>query len=223
MTSTIRTIAAMTLLIGTGLVHGTWTNRWRPSAALTAQAARLDSVPTVIGDWKSTGFELDPEEREMAGAVNYLARRYTHAGRGITLTVLLLCGLPGNISTHSPEICYPGEGFSLDEATGFTRDYGSPNGPAEFRTALAKRGGTNPSVLRLFWGWNASKGWFAPDNPRWTFASEPALCKLYVVRETAGAIVDAKDDPCNEFLTVFLPELDRIVFSPSTQTRNHKG
>ena len=41
----------------------------------------------------------------------------------------------------------------------------------------------------------------------------PALCKLYVIRETAGAAVDPEDDPCNDFLNVFLPELDRLVFS----------
>ena len=53
----------------------------------------------------------------------------------------------------------------------------------------------------------------APGEPRWKFASEPTLCKLYVIRETGGDAVDPESDPCNDFLKVFLPQLDRLVFS----------
>jgi hypothetical protein len=49
--------------------------------------------------------------------------------------------------------------------------------------------------------------------PRWEFARESVLCKLYVVRETAGALIGPADDPCIDFLGVFLPELDKKVFS----------
>ena len=77
---------------------------------------------------------------------------------------------------------------------------------------LAKREGTSPSVLRIFWAWDSSSGWSAPEEPRWKFATVPALCKLYVVRETAGAVVDPESDPNNDFLSVFLPEIDKAVF-----------
>ena len=167
----------------------------------------------VIGDWKGTAFELPAEERAMAGAVACLARRYTNPSRGVSVSVLLLGGLPGKISTHTPDVCYPGAGYTLDSPSAFQCRDGPDERQAEFRTALATREGTNPSVLRIFWSWNASKGWTAPEEPRWNFAAEPALCKLYVIRETAGAVVDPGDDPCNDFLSVFLPELDRLVFS----------
>ncbi len=52
MINTIRISAALVLIVGAGLVHGAWTNRWGPSPALTALAARFESVPQVIGDWK---------------------------------------------------------------------------------------------------------------------------------------------------------------------------
>jgi len=51
-----------------------------------------------------------------------------------------------------------------------------------------------------------------PAEPRWTFGSEPTICKLYVVRETGGAAIDPSRDPCNDFMDLFLPELDRAVF-----------
>ena len=76
MMTMIRISAAVVLIVGAGLVHGAWTNRWGPSPALAALAARFESVPMVIGDWKGTAFELPPSERAMAGAVACLARRY---------------------------------------------------------------------------------------------------------------------------------------------------
>ena len=208
-----RIAAALILIVGTGLVHGRWTNRWGPSPALAEQARRFDSVPMVIGDWQGRAFELPAVERAMAGAVACLSREYSNPARGITVSVLLLGGLPGKISTHTPDVCYRGAGFNLDAPVPFTCRYGPDATVAEFKTALANRGGTSPSTLRIFWGWNAAKGWSAPDDSRWKFTGNPVLSKLYVVRETAGVAVDPQNDPCNDFLKVLLPELDRLVFA----------
>jgi hypothetical protein len=209
----IRVSTALVLVVGAGLVQGAWTNRWRPSAELNALISKFDSVPSVIGDWHGKHFEVAPRERAMAGAVACLSRRYSNPSRGISVSVLLLGGLPGNISAHTPDVCYPGAGYTLNTPATFDYRAGPDKTLAGFRTALATRGRASPSILRIFWSWNASKGWVAPDEPRWKFASEPALCKLYVVRETGGAVVDPGSDPCNDFLSVFLPELDRLVFS----------
>jgi Protein of unknown function (DUF3485) len=210
---TMRLASAVVLIVGAGLVHGAWTDRWRPSPALEALGERFESVPMVIGDWKGTAFELPAHDRAKAGALACLARRYSNPMRGVSVSVLLFGGLPGMIAVHAPDVCYPGAGYTLDSPSVFTRREGPGDEPAEFRTAVATRGGTNPSILRIFWGWNASEGWSAPEEPRWQFANKPALCKLYVIRETAGAVVDPGVDPCNDFLRVFLPELDRLVFS----------
>jgi Protein of unknown function (DUF3485) len=216
MINTIRISAALILIVCAGLVHGAWTNRWGSSPALAALASRIDSIPMVIGDWKATARELTPDERAMTGAVGSFSRVYTNTGRGLSVSVLLLGGLPGKISTHTPDVCYTGAGFILGSSSLYDYRYESDGQRrAQFQTAVATRGGTNPSILRIFWGWNASKGWAAPSEPRWTYGSEPALCKLYVIRETAGAVVDPGADPCNEFLKVFLPEVDRLVFSTS--------
>jgi hypothetical protein len=207
-----RIFAAAALIIGAGLVHGSWTNRWGPSPELAALAARFESVPMVLGDWTATASELSPDERAMAGAVACLDRRYTNRSTGFSVTVLLLGGLPGEIGTHTPDVCYPGSGYTLGEDTAFSRGYGSPERRADLRTALATKSGTNPSVLRIFWGWHSSKGWSAPDDARWQFASESTLSKLYVVRETAGAIVDPKQDASNDLLNLLLPAIDHYVF-----------
>ena len=209
----IRIFTAIVIIVGAGLVHGQWTNRWGPAPALTALAKRFESVPMVIGDWKGTAFELPEAERAMAGADACLGRRYSNPTRGVTVSVLLLGGLPGRISTHTPEVCYAGAGYTLDAPATVQLLYGRDKHPADFHTAVASRGGTSPSVLRIFWSWNDSHGWSAPETPRWKFARAAALSKLYVVRETAGAVVDPGDDPCKDFLDVLVPELDALVFS----------
>jgi len=209
----IRISAAVVLIVGAGLLCGAWTNRWHTSPALAALGARFESVPMVIGDWNGMNVELPPKDRAMAGAVACLARRYSSPSRGASVSVLLFGGLPGNISVHTPDVCYPGAGYTLDSFSVLQRRDSPDDHRSEFRTAVARRGGTSPSVLRILWAWNASKGWSAPEEPRWAFSDARALCKLYVVRETAGVVVDAGDDPCNDFLSVFLPELDRLVFT----------
>lgn len=211
----LRITAAAALILGAGLVHGQWTGRWGTTPELVALAERLESVPMTIGDWTATPFELDPVDRKMAGAEACLARVYTNPARGVSVSVLLLGGPPGKMSTHTPDVCYTGAGYDLGVPSAYDRRPGPDGRPAGFQTALAVRGGANPSVLRIFWTWHASTGWAAPENPRWTFASEPTLCKLYVVRQAGGAAVEPDRDPCNEFLDVFLPELDRAVFSPA--------
>jgi hypothetical protein len=211
----VRLTAAAGLIIGAGIVQGSWTNRWGTPPALAALAARFDTVPMTIGDWTAVPFEIGARERKLAGAEACLSRVYTNDRRGVSVSVLLLAGLPGDIATHTPDICYRGAGYELSTPAAFThRSPGEERG-AEFRTARAVRGGANPSVLRIFWTWRSAKGWGAPGDARWKFASEPMLSKLYVVRETGGVDVETDRDPCNDFLNVLLPELDRAVYSPA--------
>jgi hypothetical protein len=211
----LRITAAAALIVGAGIVHGAWTGRWGPSAELAELAARFDSVPMTIGDWKATSFELGAHERSMAGADAYLARVYTNTARGISISVLLLGGLPGKITTHTPDVCYRSAGYELTVPAPFEYSPRTDGPRSVFRTATALRRGAHPSVLRIFWSWRGTKGWAAPENARWDFASETKLTKLYVVRETGGAVVEPDRDPCKDFLDVLLPELDRAVFSPA--------
>jgi len=214
MKTTIRIIAALVLIIGTGFVHGAWINRWRPAPALAALAGRLDALPREIGEWTSVARVLSTREQAGAGAVGYISRVYSNPGKSLSISVLLLTGLPGNIAAHTPDACYPGAGYALGAMDPYPFKYGDPLRSAEFRTSVASRGGPNPSALRLFWAWHSTKGWTAPEDARWTLAGEPMLSKLYVVRDTAGAVFDPRDDPAREFLSLLLPELDRIMAEP---------
>jgi hypothetical protein len=112
-------------------------------------------------------------------------------------------------------VCYPGAGYELETLARYPFSYGPGPRLAQFKTTIARRGGTRPSALRIFWAWNAADQWKAPDEPRWEFGTAPWLCKLYVIRETAGIAAAPDKDPANHFLAVLLPELEKSVFSVS--------
>jgi hypothetical protein len=216
MTKLIRVSTAVVLIVGAGVIEGSWTERFGTSAAVAALAERFESIPMTIGDWKGTSLKLPATDQVKIGATPCLWRVYTNPTRGISVSVLLLGGLPGKLSTHAPDICYAGRGYTLGSSISFQRSYGPGNTQAVLRTSLATRGGSDPSVLRLIWGWNAAAGWQAPREPRWQFASKKALCKLYIVRETMGTPEGFDGDPCLDLLGVLLPEIDRFVF-PAVQ------
>ncbi len=180
----IRVSIAAVFILGAGLIGGEWTNRFGSSAPLAALESRLDCVPMNIGGWRGRPFELSSDDRVTVGAAAYFSRIYTDPTRGVSISVLLLAGLPSKISSHTPDVCFTGAGYTLGSSSIVQRPDGSKASTAEFATAVATRGGTSPSVLRVFWGWNAGKRWSAPASPRWEFGSEPVLCKLHLVRET---------------------------------------
>lgn len=209
----IRVAAGLAVVLGAGLVHGDWTNRWRLSDELAETARRLDSLPMTIGDWTGTSGQLSEEELRVAGAKGYLLRLYRNVKTGENLSVMLLCGPPGNIVNHTPDVCYPGRGYVLEKPRPFRTAAEDASGGADFLTAMANRSGNEPSTLRIFWSWNAGGGWRTPDAPFWTFATAPVLCKLYVVRETRGEVIAPEDDPGRKFLGELIPAIDRAVFS----------
>ncbi|WP_152054004.1 exosortase-associated EpsI family protein [Tautonia marina] len=215
---TVRMVVALALLISAGIVHGSWTNRWKPSRALAELTGRIDSVPMTVETWHGASFEISDRELAGAGAVGHLARRYQDSDRGVALTTLLVSGLPGDIAAHTPDVCYPGSGFELSPPTRIDVPIGSPPQTATFLTSVASRQGPGGlDALRIFWAWNDGTGWKAPEDPRWSYAGAPALSKLYVIRETFGEPFNPEADPSLEFMNEFLPTLDGILFANAAE------
>jgi hypothetical protein len=205
----------LAVVIAAGLVYGAWTQRWRKSPDLEAAAARLRNLPDAVGRWKGEPVEVDPQELALAGAEGAWVRRFTHERTGATVQVALVCGRPGPISVHRPENCYRGAGFDLAAPpTPYTLRPTPDAPPAAFWTGRFTRPEAGGESLRVFWSWYADGAWRAPDNPRWEFARQPALYKLYVVRETGGRGDRLDDDPAVEFMRQLVPELSRVLSGP---------
>lgn len=208
MTRIVCLIAAAGILIAAAVAHGLRTDRWGPRADLVAAAARLDQVPAKLGEWEGSAAKIDERQIAAAQVAGYLARRYVHRSSGQEVTVLMLCGRPGPISVHTPDICYGGIGYRP--------------GPQEKRevsgssvwTALFTKDGPSPDTLRINWTWNDGRGWQAADSPRFSFANSSVAYKLYVQRQVRPN-ESFEGDPSRDFLALLLPELQKCLFPES--------
>ncbi|WP_406695894.1 exosortase-associated EpsI family protein [Singulisphaera sp. Ch08] len=208
------TTLALALVISAGIVHGRWTQRWAVSHTIEDAAARLRRLPMTLGDWQGMPMELDRKQVELAEIAGYVVRRYEDRVNKDVVTILLVCGSPGPISVHTPDICYAGAGFELIGAPELFTGPTHPSGPpALFRNALfGKTNATVPTYLRILWSWSASGPWVVPENPRLAFASSQVLYKLYLVRQPTSTDERIEDDPSPRFLGLLLPELEQILF-----------
>src|SRR5436305_1973967 len=105
-------ISAVPVVLAFGTAEALWTNRRAAADTSAAAAERLGGLPLSVGDWQGQALELDPRQISKAGISGYLMRQYVHRPTGNAVTVLLLCGRPGPIAVHPPDVCYGGAGFA---------------------------------------------------------------------------------------------------------------
>lgn len=208
-------LAALALIISSGVVSGLWTGRWSTSRELEARVAELGRVPMTIGDWQGQAQTIDPRTLEAGEISGYLLRRYENRRDGRVVSVLLVCGRPGPISVHTPEVCYSGSGYQpAAPAVRRSVEAGMAARPDEFwALELGKPGPVLPDRLRILYSWNAGGGWTASGQPRLEFAGSPVLDKLYVVHRLTEAVGGDRDETEVEFAKQLLPELRKCLFS----------
>lgn len=205
-------LAGLLVLIGTGVVHGLWTERWHRSPELQQAASRLDTLPADLGPWKGEVTEQDPEALAQTGAVGHYSRLFTDPQSGEKILVILLCGRPGRMSVHRPEHCYGSAGYEMTGPPLQLKVTPKGQETAELWTGLfSKNEAGGPVQLRIFWSWFDGRRWQAPNTPRTTFARLPALYKLYVIRNVTGSHSPIERDPSVALLGWLLPELDRTL------------
>jgi hypothetical protein len=217
---TLPIAAAVGVLVATGVINGLWTDRWGVPADVQAAADRCHELPLKIGDWQGEDSDINERAQALAGIAGYIRRDYTDPSKG-TVSVLLMCGRPGPISLHPPEVCFGGVGYGVVGDKDKYKDAKDASDlPAEFWTARFDKPGPQPDSLRIFYAWSDGGEWRAPptDAARVIFARSKYLYKLYVIhrRPTTDKTLkdDLTDDPAAKFLDVLLPEL-RKSLSPS--------
>jgi hypothetical protein len=199
-------VAAVTLVLIASLVHGFWTDRWHTSKAVETAVANLERVPRIVGDWKAESMQGDLSDKDVSGQLDL---RYVNQKTGDSVSLTLVCGRPGPVSIHTPDVCYGASGFKVGRKVPY-----SPPGFKDahfFTTDATHSSAREQTSLRIFWSWFAAGRWEAPENPRITFTRRfPVLYKLYVLREMV-AEVPVEQDPCIDFLQQILPELQKAL------------
>lgn len=209
MTRYVPLLAGLLIVLGTGLVHGIWTQRWQKSTVIDEAAARVLTLPTEIGDWQSEVVDVSAAEMALAGADGWFVRRFTNRRTEQTILVMLLCGRTGYMCVHRPEHCYSAAGYDLvSSPLPYTLKSAQGQELGQFLTGrFVKQDPTGNAQLRIFWTWFGAGRWQAPSSPRWTFAGLPVLYKLYVARDATFRPDRLDDDPAVAFLRQLMPAL----------------
>jgi hypothetical protein len=199
-------------LIACGIVHGFWTDRWQPPVETEQAAARLDAVPLELGEWDGEVIPVKPGDGG-AGVAGCIQRRYVNHKTGAAVTLFLVCGRPGPVSIHTPEVCYGANGYLVGSKSRVEMDEAGDN---LWKTDAVRASASEETRLRLYWAWNGGNGWSASEDARLQFVRYPVLHKLYVVRELNTLGESGANEPCQEFLRVLLPVLQKTLFTPSS-------
>jgi hypothetical protein len=204
-------VVFVALVLAAGVGQGLQNERWRPSADVEAAALRLENVPVTFGNWRSEPVPL-ADDLTHIGIQGYSSKRYLNNVTGDVVTVLIVCGRPGPISVHTPDVCYGTAGYT---AAG---DLHLKEIPIAGRKGLSvwaqpfKRPATqSASNIEVNWAWLAGNEWVAPENSRLSFAGYSALYKLYVVRDLPAMASSNKRDSSALFMSEFLPALEKVL------------
>ena len=111
----IVTVSAILLVLSAGLMNRFWTHEAENDSAVVDAAAKIQRVPMILGSWRGQTLELDPADMRKARYAAALWRRYENAETGSVVSVLLVCGRPGPVAAHTPDICYAGAGYETIE------------------------------------------------------------------------------------------------------------
>ena len=206
---------ALALILGAGYVHGVSTHRWTVSAEIRNATAKVASIPLTFGDWTAKESPLDERQAKIGRIEASISRQYVNAKTGQAVSVLLVCGRPGPISVHTPEVCYAGSGYKVEsERKRVAYDYDGNRKASFWSIKVSKPEILRPERMSIDYGWFANQTWSAPDmDARFEYAGIPILYKLYVIREQSrmNDRSGTDTDPTPDFLKDFLPMLQKIL------------
>jgi hypothetical protein len=199
---------AVGILLFSGLCHGYLTDRWGGGDRVADMNPVMEQIPLVIGDWEGT---VQEDYQAPPGYRGTWVRHYKNRRTGDRVTALLMCGLPGLVSVHTPDVCYGASGYQVEKPVRESVSLEGADDAMFFASNMVKSKSAEQTSLRIYWAWSAAGAWTVADNPRLTFAGRQTLFKLYVLRD-ANEARPAPQDPCVQFLRAFLPEAQRVLF-----------
>lgn len=171
------------LIVAGAAVNGAATQRWRAFEPDPAVADRLHALEVQFEDWQGSEIPTDMPVNERSVATS---RRYLSPTTGRSGMVTLISGIPGSVSAHTPDVCYPSSGYrTLRAPKHETIDLPGGQVATVYVADFEKKTETKHDRARVRWTFAADGEWIAPDRPRWQFATQltrvPVLYKVYLV------------------------------------------
>lgn len=212
-----RLVIVLVLTAASGVVAGSAGNRWASPDDLLAAGKKIDHVPSELGDWKLQSAEhLDEAAVELLQCTGSTQRVYQNAKSGAIVRMAFFVGPPGPTSVHTPDVCFTGANYEVDQAATQLLIPVRKGLKASFSSGTFRSKDLAGDSLRVLYSWNSDGRWVAPRYPRLEFAGSSVLYKLMVVT-TINRGAASPDDVgiCRDFLKQLLPELDSILLRSS--------
>jgi hypothetical protein len=186
----------------------------------------LKKIPDHFGtDWKllkGGDRKLDELTMRITGGSDHIIRTYANEMTGVFVTILVLYGPAEPVLPHTPQACYPATGYASGdpplsrsivyslgqddkghpiegEADFLSASYSKPNGRQMLREAVYHS-------FRLDGQWSPSIG-AGRKFPR----RNPGIFKVQIQRLVAEGEKLDKGDPIEQFLKLFLTEIESEI------------
>ena len=170
----------------------------------------LEDLPSTLGPWTGTAGQLDPEIARLTGSTGHILRSYTDRETGVALSVLVIYGPAIDIYGHTPEICYPSTGYGEVPGSNGERTLEVDGESARYRTlAYAREAAGLQDRQEVSYSWYIDGQW-SPSLPGVRqIMRTPAMFKVQVARSMAPTEDLSVTGPCDDFLDLLIPEIDR--------------
>jgi hypothetical protein len=191
------------------------------SSSMTAEefGKRFRNVPNTLGNWVGQDNPVEQATLEQAGAVSHVNRRYVNSETGQQVDLWLIVGHAREICRHTPDICYPSQGYSQQGSrVVFPIETSDDEGePAKFFTAKFRNESNLGSRMeRVFWAWNGNREgqdqWEAPEFQKLHYGNNTALYKMYFTAPMSDSDEAVARNKAVEFAKLMLPHINRALF-----------
>jgi hypothetical protein len=203
-----------------------YSDRWATSSVSAEDfGQRFELVPRKVGPWVGEDKEETQEVLEMAGAVRHVSRTYVNSETNARVDLWLVVGHSRDICRHTPDICYPGHGFSQLGSRLKQRIDVPGEPPATFFTAKFRDESAlgGQQVQRVFWAWNGNEEgkdvWDAPEYQKQYYGNNTALYKMYFTASMKDLDEPVEDSAALEFGKLMIPAVNRALFPDRYQDR----
>jgi hypothetical protein len=208
----IATGLCVLVVVGAAVVHGASTHRWSMLNPSPARAEAMHAHTIAHGDYTSVDV---PSEMPVWERSIVTCRNYTSPSGLPPIAVSMTSGPAGAVSTHTPDVCYPGSGYKTVKAPRKETIELADGTKATYLVADFERRTSSSYVRqRVRWAWSTGAAWDAPANPRFAYLQQTELFKLYIVTAHATELSDRPDNDSpavKEFVTATFNQYGTIV------------
>lgn len=208
MNKQILLVACIVLTVLSGVLRGRIDYRWGVSEEFQVAAERVNSIPTVLGRWKTESLgKLDKQAKQMLRCTGDVFGSYTNpSGEQVNMTFLV--GPAGPLAIHTAEVCYGSSNYTVlgqvDRQT-LVDDAGEEH---QFAVVMFEENRAGNRPLKVYYAWNEDGKWIAPETPRSAFTGTAMLHKIQVATMTIDD--ESGQDAAAKFLRQNLPKLQQI-------------